>query len=158
MKKKGQAGAMVMLAVGVIIMVIILGVIFQFLDDTALTSQTTSESVTTILEAQTQLGNADIIASTLTVDNLSSAAIGAGNYTLIAATGLINVSNQTGEAWPYFSSNGTSGTLRYNYSYFPEGYIDNSITRLIIANIPVLLGLVALLFIFAFVVIKGRQE
>lgn len=148
MQKKGQlANTMITLSVMVIIGIVILGIVFVFLQGTTQTVDV-SESVTTTLEQFTALGNQNIIASSLVVTNgtngTTDVVINVGNYTLDAPPGLINVSNQTDtNPWPFFD--GVTGTLVYNYTYVPGEFVTNSTARTLIDLIPLMFAIVILI-------------
>ena len=221
--KKAQGNMMVGLAVGVILLIVILGVIFVFIRDNALaetvitdetiaitfTEVTIAENVT-LAAGRTNVSNVDLI----TLDffgnqtvNTSSEGITVGihvNFTRLGqivttplnfSVGDYNVTytlitNGTGQtanlelsALDFFgntsvntsstgitlntdvnfttngiitvaATNFTAGDYRIDYKFFPSSYLASGTTRILASNIPVLLVIVILLFIFSFVVLK----
>ncbi len=221
--KKGQ-GAIIAMSVGVIILAIILGVIFNFITTEATSTQSIgSETITitfgevvvtqetlTISSAAGQTANVDLISLDFfgnSTHNNSNVILGTDlNWTRegVITVNTINFSdidynvsytyieNGTGQTtnddlvdMTFFgnstvntsstgiaintevnftgagvitpnANNFTAGDYNIAYSFFPDGYITSATTRTLINLVPVLAALAVLLFVFAFVAMKGK--
>ncbi len=155
MKRKGQAQMMIGLGVALIITVIILGVVFTFLTDNALTLTTVSEEDhATTDNVSLQLDNDRIVTSSMVIRNgtlIVTDNIDNRNWSLTETTGQILVFNNSGFGFQ------AGATLTYNYSFRPDGFVDDGTTRTIISIIPLLLAIVLLVFAVGFIAIKGKS-
>ena len=149
--RKAQMNPIILIGIAAIITVIILGVIFQFITENSLAIQTNTENRTVTLGEITQLEFTDIVARTFTAEN-DTDLVTAGNITLNAAGGTVNVSGSSG-----WLGNATVQDMRFNYSYEPTGYITDSTTRTVVALVPVILAIIILVGVLAIAGVGKRQ-
>ncbi len=145
--KKGQS-AIIAMSVGVIILAIILGVIFNFITTEATTiSSVPNETITftSATVAGIQVLANDDLASFDALTNITG-------ENILTTVGC-NVTLSTGT----IGCNATGSTTGFaEYTFFPDGYITSAPTRTLMNLVPVLAALAVLLFVFAFVAMKGK--
>lgn len=142
MKKKGQGMMMVSIAIMAIIGVVILGVVFSFLNDNSLTTDSVAgESVTT--------SN-----NTATVANADTLDLTSFYNTTDTWTDQIGVDVNLTNGVLTTAANITDGAYSVNYTYYPTGYIDSSTNRTLMSLLPVMLAIVLLVGIIGYNVLK----
>jgi len=151
MNKKGQGMGMVAIAIMAIIGVVILGVVFSFLQDNSLSVQSVSqEEFTTTNESLVTLANSNIINSTVVVGNGTTVLTATVDYDISKSgrdNGVINISC-------FACVNVTSGYLNVSYSYYPYGYLENNTNRTLMGILPVLLAVALLIGMIGYNALK----
>ena len=148
--KKPQTGILA-IAIGVIISVVILGAVFTFLSDNALTATSNAETIATTMAVPFSLEFGSLVESTLVINNGTGGTgtvatnILRGNFSIDATNGILNMTNSTPPAW----INATTGanTLNYTYNYLPSSYITSSTARIVVGLITVLMAIAILVFV-----------
>ena len=149
MNNKGQ-GAIIAMAIGAILLVVVLGVIFSTLSDqvsdTAVTEQVFAATNGTCVRLTANC----YVGGTLTVVNSTSNTVDAtGNFSECGTSGDIF------GALPNIIDGGLDGA-NHNASYSERScaFITSGITRTLVNLIPVLLAIVILVFILGFVALR----
>lgn len=147
--KSGQA--MIGAFVGVLVAVIIFSVIATLIGNQTST-QTTSETLATTANSFTQLGHTNILNATVKVEN-ETVTLPNTQWEMNAADAILGRINVTSAG----AINATTGTLTYNYTFEPSGFIPAGTTRTIVNTLLILIALVILTFLGGLVTI-GRQR
>ena len=147
MNKKGQDGAIIAVSVGLIITIVIIGVVFNFIKDSTNYSVIEDEVI------------AITTGSGLTDNNPVISVEWFGNGTMNTSVATIELNDEVN-----FTSKGNitvnqnnftaNPNYRIDYTYQPSGYITSTTTRTLMVIVPVLLAIMALVFVVGFV---GRK-
>ena len=144
MKKKGQANAMIMLGVGVIILIVILGVVFTFLRDNALDVQTANNESLVLTSGKANTANDDWAVFTSIQNNSAPFNDIQGQCNRTEATGTVSCNSTV-----------VTSTVLITYEYFPNAYLSAGTSRTLASTIPILLIVIVFLFVAGFVTNKG---
>lgn len=141
--KKAQAGMVVGMAIMAIITIVILGVIYTFVQTNSLTRTTVENESVVISGHEGQLANTRFYSLSFFGNN-SASVVTTGAAVNVSSTGEVNVSNVTF----------VDATYNATYIHTPSGYITDSSTRNLIGLISVLLAIVILVTLLGTISLK----
>ena len=152
MNQKGQ-GTIIAMAIGAILLVVILGVIFSTLSEQTTTSAVTADQFTASNSSCTKVTNNCITAITSVVNATTPGVDATGNYSVCSISGdetgiLLDPADSTGN----IDNNGF--TANASYSEQSCAFITSGTTRTLVTLIPVLLAILVLIFILGFVALR----
>lgn len=152
--KKGQGSTMLLIGITCIIGMVLLTVLFGFLNNTSLKTETVvNETITLQNSTRVDLANYWVIGVTevYSTENVTKVLLSTGNYTVS------DLNNELVKAGITLTDATYDGNASYvSYTYYPAGYIESSTTRGLLALTPVLFALVILVFVAGFVVMKKQ--
>lgn len=140
-QKKGQAGMMIMLGVGAILLIVIFSVLATFLQPAYNPQNIVNESMTFTQGVGTTAQ--DDIAVFTALDN-GTLVIPTANYSVTLATGVVTLSGSFAENDTYLGT----------YSYRDDIYVNSTTGRTIIGLLPVILALAIFVFIAGFIALR----
>lgn len=147
--KKGQS-AILTLSLTIIIVMVILGVVFTFLNTSSLNTATNLAAPVSVTHsagvysgALSEIGNGRGVVLNAFYNATVTGTVGTNVNSTSA--GVLTLGNST--------FNGVA-TYYANYTYQPVGYVESSTTRMVLAMLPVLLALVVLIFAAGYIGMK----
>lgn len=154
MRRKGQMNAMLALSIGLILGVVILGVVFSFISDQTSTSTITADQFTASNESCVQVTSNCITTLTNVYNATTPGPIEAGgNYSICTVGGALSgLYLNPADSQGNIDNNGYTANATYNERSC--GFITSGTTRTLVTLIPLLLAIVALVFVTGFLVLK----
>ncbi len=150
MNQKAQ-GAIIAMAIGAILLVVILGVIFSTLSEQTTTTSVVDDQFIATNNTCIRLTPNCYTPGTLTTENVANSTVTTGNFSECG-----DLSNVLFGAEGNLISADFGDATTHNASYLGRscGFIASTTTRTLINLIPVLLSIAVLIFIVGFIVLK----
>lgn len=153
MENKGQVGvgAMLMLAISIIVGLVILSGSYSFIGQTTAPSVAVNSTVTGVAGVAVDLPGQELLSTPVVVNRTGQQVVGAGNYTITE-----RVSTVTGlKRVVYISTAGTEwagAAVNVSYTYGQEGYIDDAGGRAVTGLILLLSFMALVVFIVGYII------
>lgn len=154
MKKKGEiVSNMITIAVGLIIGIVMLGIIFSQISEQTVTTPITADQFTGANGTCVSITTNCIVSASGVLINSTGGNAATGNFTQCDSN-----SNNKLDGYSLNAVGGSPGwngeTINASYNERSCAFIEGSITTLIVNNVPVLFAVALLVFLAAFIVLK----
>ncbi len=125
--------------------IILIGVVWSSVQDSTTTTTVTNESFSGVNNTYVALTYDDWASSSAVRNGTGTELNSSTDYDVNLTSGSIKLLNQS------------NGTYYADYTYYPDGYIEGSMSRTILNYLPIMFAIALFVFLAGYVALKGRQ-